>query len=163
MEQNRIIAILNLSALLKVRIIGQHSLTFIEDIFMLKKVFLTAGFIAATSIIAVGCSSKEMSFKNDIAPIIQANCIECHISPDGAGYKKSGLELSSYEGLMAGTTINGVRGAIIIAGNPASSTLLRLVEGKADPSIRMPHNKKSLKDNEITALKMWVEQGAKNN
>jgi hypothetical protein len=38
-----------------------------------------------------------------------------------------------------------------------------LVAGKVDPSIRMPHGKEALTQEEITAIEHWIEQGAKNN
>jgi hypothetical protein len=38
-----------------------------------------------------------------------------------------------------------------------------LVEGRADPSIRMPHGGDKLNDREIEILRVWVQEGAKNN
>jgi hypothetical protein len=37
-----------------------------------------------------------------------------------------------------------------------------LVEGRANPAIRMPHGREALKDKDIETLKLWVDQGAKN-
>ena len=48
-------------------------------------------------------------------------------------------------------------------GDSLSSVLIMLVEGRADPSIKMPHGKDSLPKEQIEVLKKWVEQGAKNN
>lgn len=137
------------------------------------KNLLTAALIAGVAIlVAYGCTKKEepvvkaVSFSTDIAPILTANCLECH-KPAGTGHIASGLMLSSesapdvlsYDGLMKGTKY----GPIIIAGNPLGSALNMLVEGRADPSIRMPHGKDPLTDAELEALKLWVDQGAKNN
>jgi hypothetical protein len=38
-----------------------------------------------------------------------------------------------------------------------------LVEGRVDASIRMPHGRKKLSDDEIALLKIWVDEGAKHN
>ena len=39
-----------------------------------------------------------------------------------------------------------------------------LVEGRADPSLKMPHgDAKPLEPTEIATIRQWVEQGAKNN
>jgi uncharacterized membrane protein len=108
-----------------------------------------------------GCAKepqKEISFSKQIRPIIQARCIECH-APGGQGFQASGLNMQTYDTLMKGTKF----GPVIKAGDAVSSTLMRLIEGKADPSIRMPHNKQSLTDEQINLFKEWIDQGAKNN
>jgi len=39
-----------------------------------------------------------------------------------------------------------------------------LVEGRADPSLRMPHDEgKTPRQSEIELVKVWIDQGAKNN
>ena len=120
--------------------------------------------IAKTSAIAIcvlllaACGEREVSFKGDIQPILAQSCLECH-SAGGAGYEKSGLLMSSYEDLMKGTRF----GAIIKPGDALTSALIMLVEGRADPSIRMPHHKDPLSKEQIGMLRNWVEQGAKNN
>ena len=48
-------------------------------------------------------------------------------------------------------------------GDTLTSAMLMLVEGRADPSIKMPHGKEALPKDKIDVLKKWVEQGAKNN
>lgn len=60
---------------------------------------------------------------------------------------------------MKGTRL----GPVIVAGQSVSSTLVRLIEGKADPSIRMPHGKEPLDAAKIKTIKTWVDAGAKNN
>ena len=75
------------------------------------------------------------------------------------GYAASGFDMSSYETFMKG----GKFGTFIAPGDPLGSNLILLVEGKADPSIRMPHGRKKLGDREIEVLRTWVLEGAKNN
>ena len=91
-------------------------------------------------------------------PILKKYCLECHV-PGGAGYDASGFDMSSYQTLMRG----GKFGPFVIPGDPLSSTLNMLVEGRADPSIRMPHGREKLDESEIRILRDWVEQGAKDN
>ena len=52
-------------------------------------------------------------------------------------------------------------GPVVVAGDPLSSSLYRLVAGKVDPSIRMPHGKEALSQEEILKIEQWIEQGAK--
>jgi Planctomycete cytochrome C len=105
------------------------------------------------------CGQNKVSYRDQVKPILAANCLECHTPPLGAGYTASGLDLSTYDGLMKGTKF----GPVIVPGNTLSSTLLILIEGKAHPTLRMPHGKAPLKPKEIETIKRWVEQGATNN
>ena len=116
--------------------------------------------MAALPLFLFGCGGEPaVSYSKDVQPIIAANCTECHTG-DGAGIQKSGLDMSSYEGLMKGTKF----GRVIEPGDSLSSTLILLVQGKADPSINMPHGSKGALDAaQIETLVTWVDQGAKNN
>lgn len=109
-----------------------------------------------------GCGKEpkqDVSFAHDIRPIIDGNCIKCH-APGGQGYEASGLNMQTYETLMKGTKF----GPVIKPGDAVSSTLVILVEGKADPSINMPHgNNAPLSADQVKQLKEWINQGAKNN
>ena len=108
-----------------------------------------------------GCVKEErqVSFRDNVQPILRSNCIDCHIPPSGEGYLKTGLSMATYEDLMHGT----IYGPVIVPGDSQHSILNMLVEGRADPSIRMPHGRKPLRNKEIEILRLWVEQGAVNN
>ena len=110
---------------------------------------------------SAGCQTQpKISFQNDINPILEKNCLECHKPPSGKGYRETGLNMENYESLMTGT----VYGPVIVPGNSKKSILNMLVEGRADDSMRMPHNRSTpLTDHEIRILHLWVKQGAKNN
>jgi uncharacterized membrane protein len=107
-----------------------------------------------------GCSTEQeavkISYKDRIQPILDTYCKECHVTGE-VGATDSGFVVDSYESVMKGTKL----GPIIIAGSAESSTLYRLVAGKADPSIKMPHGKRSLTKDEIKTIKLWIDQGAK--
>ena len=120
--------------------------------------------LAATATLAalalVACSREEpsVSFSKDVQPVLNARCGACHV-PGQPGYEASGLSTASYDALMEGTKY----GEVVIPGDPLSSVLTMLVEGRADPSIRMPHGDQPLPDAEKKILRDWVAQGAKNN
>jgi uncharacterized membrane protein len=45
-----------------------------------------------------------------------------------------------------------------------TSVLVMLIEGRADPAIKMPHGGAApLTDTEIKTIRAWVQQGAHNN
>jgi len=117
-----------------------------------------SSFLVSSALLLAACGQKEIGYKADVQPILQKYCVECH-AEGGQGYEKSGLLLTSYEGVMKGTRF----GSIVKPGDGLSSTLIMLVEGRADPSIKMPHGKDPLPKEKIELLKQWVVQGAKNN
>lgn len=103
---------------------------------------------------------EEVSFKNDVMPVLQDHCISCH-QPGGKGHAKSGLDLTSYEGLMKGT----VYGPVVIPGNSATSTFTKLLTG-TNKGLKMPmglNPEGTLARQYILLLRKWVAQGAKNN
>jgi hypothetical protein len=114
------------------------------------------GIIAFTTCLVLlpGCSPTP-SFTQNIRPILDANCIECH-QPGGIGYEKSGLDMRTYDSLMKGTKY----GPVIIPGDSYDSVLIELIEHRADPKINMPYHKISLSQPNIDTLKTWIDKGA---
>lgn len=117
----------------------------------------------ASSLFLAGCDNKpatpQISYAKDIAPILAQHCLECH-DQGGAGETASGLLLSSYDGLMKGTKF----GPVIKPGDSLSSTLVILVEGRADSSINMPHgDRPPLSKAQTETIRHWIDQGANNN
>ena len=116
--------------------------------------------IALFSLAATGpAAAADVSFKDEVAPILQEYCAECHTPPDGEGYTESEFDVTSYEAVMKGTK----HGSIITVGNASLSNLVILIEGQADPSIRMPHDKKKIPKDSRNVIRRWINQGAKNN
>ncbi len=99
----------------------------------------------------------EASYARDIEPVIQWRCVSCHTS-GGEGTQKSGLNLTSYDALMAGTSQGG---NLIVPGSPTTSSFMIMVTRK--DHLRMPFGAAPLSDDEIRVIKVWIEQGAKNN
>ena len=99
-------------------------------------------FAAIPMLFLAGCEVEEtISYSNNVKPILDRNCIECH-QEGGSGFEASGFGMTSYEDLMKGTKF----GPMVIAGDSAGSTMVVLMEGRADPSISMPHGGKQLSD-----------------
>ncbi len=100
----------------------------------------------------------KVSFAEDVLPLLQFRCGACHTG-EGDGLKISGLDLSSYEGLMKGTK----HGAIVVPGDVLTSNLMVLLDGKADKSIQMPHGQKKLSTCDRDLIRTWIHEGAQNN
>jgi len=105
------------------------------------------------------CAAEEaVSFKEDILPLLKWRCGSCH-EPGGAGYEKSGLDLTNYAGVMKGTKF----GPMIIPREPESSNLMLLLDWRVPPALRMPHGKKQLSSCDRSSIRTWIRQGAKDN
>jgi hypothetical protein len=111
-------------------------------------------------LLLTGCGGeKAVSFSQDVRPVLEQNCLECH-QAGGSGLEASGFNMETYDGLMKGTNF----GPMIIAGDAAGSNMLVLMEGRADPSISMPHGQQDpISQRDIQTIRLWIEQGAKNN
>ena len=116
--------------------------------------------------ITAGCS-QQVSFSQDVKPILDANCLDCHDGV-GEGSKRTDYLVTSYDNVMKGTKY----GPVVEPGNAISSTLYRVVSHEADQEIQMPpHHKRSLAEGrseplqfeEIGIIKDWIDQGAQNN
>lgn len=128
-----------------------------------KRFILCTGLATFVALLAFGAwtspaFTQEVSFAEDVLPVLTYRCAECH-QPGGAGFEASGLDLTSYKAVMAGTKY----GPMIIPGKWQESNLLAVIEHRTDPKIWMPHNRKSLSKCEIQAIRFWVMQGAKDN
>lgn len=115
---------------------------------------------AAVPAMLAACSSEpDVSFAQDVRPILEKNCLSCH-QAGGPGLDASGFSMASYEELMKGTD----GGQMIIAGDVEGSNFVVLMEGRADPSISMPHGSmEPVPATDIATIKQWIAQGAKNN
>jgi hypothetical protein len=91
-----------------------------------------------------------VSFQSDVLPILERSCVRCH----GGMRREEGLDLRTYDGMMAGS----VNGLVIVPGDASGSQLIGLVvEGE------MPSRGPGLSDEQIQVLIDWVNQGALGN
>jgi uncharacterized membrane protein len=95
-------------------------------------------------------ASGNVSYTSQVAPIFEAKCIKCH----GVESKKEGLDMLTYDNIMAGSR----NGSVITPGNAADSLLVQLiVEGE------MPNRGTKVTPEELQLIIDWVDQGALNN
>lgn len=119
---------------------------------------LAAAALAVAFAAPAMAKEEPVSFFEDVHPILQTRCVACHQAGQ-EGFVKSGFDLTSYAGLMKGTK----HGAMITPGDPVTSNLMVLIDGKADKSLQMPHGKKKLSSCDRDLIRKWIKQGAKNN
>jgi len=115
-----------------------------------------AGSTALTPIGAACAAQGQLSYSEDIAPIFRGWCASCH-APGGEGEKASGLDLTTYDGLMKGAKF----GPMVVPGKPDESNLVVLIEGRA--KVRMPFQHKPLPNCLRQNIWSWIFEGAKNN
>lgn len=95
-------------------------------------------------------ASGGVSFTNDVLPILVTSCGQCH----GVREVKEGLDLTTYEAIMAGS----FNGPVITAGNANDSYLVQqIIDGE------MPKRGPKLTAEQIQIITDWVNQGALNN
>ncbi len=131
----------------------------------------------ALSVQISGCGRDQVSFSDDILPILEASCLECHNGAStaaadeekmGEGAYTSGFSVADYAAVMKGTSL----GPVVVPSSSMSSTLYLVVAGKTAPEIRMPpHHDESWAEGRGAALSVrqiemigtWIDQGAKDN
>jgi hypothetical protein len=77
--------------------------------------------------------------------MFNGRCVFCHSGPQA----EAGLDLSSYEGLMAGSK----NGPVILPGDPAGSLL---IQRQSEPREHFGQ----VLDDELAALQAWIAAGA---
>jgi hypothetical protein len=97
-------------------------------------------------------SGDDIDFQNDVAPIFQQHCVECHHAEDPNG----GLRLDVLTDL--GTETDSGKPAIV-SGKPDESELLRRISSQ-DENLRMPPEGAPLSSDEIQTLEAWILSGA---
>ncbi len=94
-----------------------------------------------------------VDFGKDIAPILQARCIECH----GPEKQKAKLRLDTKADFFKG----GKNGAIVKAGDPGASELCkRITLPKTDDDRMPPADGEPLTSQQIAAIGAWIAEGA---
>jgi hypothetical protein len=96
---------------------------------------------------AAPAATTEVSFANDVMPILESRCIRCH----GGERVEGELILKSYAEIMAG----GESGPVVVAGDASASSLVEL-----SASGEMPKRGPKLTPAQVQTLTDWVNQGA---
>ncbi|PLX05089.1 MAG: hypothetical protein C0594_08280 [Marinilabiliales bacterium] len=91
------------------------------------------------------CKKSNISYSEDIVPIMNMNCISCHAS-DNANMFGGEIDLESYSGIIETVTDSSLSGSI------------NHTEGFSP----MPFES-MLPDCQRKQIEIWIEEGAKNN
>jgi len=97
-----------------------------------------------------GESHAAISFANEVMPILEKHCWECH-SEESA---ELGLKLDTYEGVMAGSDY----GTVVEAGDADGSLLVDMIAAGD-----MPEDGDPVPAEELEVIKTWIAEGAENN
>jgi hypothetical protein len=96
---------------------------------------------------------KNPTYDADIAPILKQHCTGCH----GDSKQSGGLTVASFADAMQG----GASGAVIKPGDPDKSRLYTLTAHTEEP--KMPPKSGRIPDAQIALIRLWIEQGAREN
>jgi len=94
--------------------------------------------------------TSGISFANDIFPILQSRCLNCH----GGDRLEEGLNIKTYADLMAGSD----NGSVVTPGDAENSLLAELVATQ-----KMPKRGPKLTPAEISLIIDWINAGALDN
>lgn len=92
----------------------------------------------------------SVSFAENVLPILQQNCTNCH----GGSKASGGFQINTYQTVMKGSRT----GAVILPGDGQSSYLVQLLQKGT-----MPRRGPKLMDAEIQIIIDWINAGAPNN
>ena len=95
------------------------------------------------------------SFACDLLPMYKAMvCTQCHHKGDDS---TAGLDLSSYEGIMAGSD----RGPVVIPGDPENSLIVQMTDPPRSHATDI--GGKPMDQRTINKQRAWIAEGAFNN
>jgi len=101
--------------------------------------------------LALQANAETISY-DALAPLLGERCVMCHSGPPAA----AGLRLDTLEGLLVGSA----KGPAVKQGDPASSELVRRLNGSSQP--RMPMTGPPfLTDAEVALFEQWIAGGVK--
>ena len=93
---------------------------------------------------ASSTAAKPVVFESDVQPILTAKCTGCH----GTETRIKEMNLGTLDGVMKGSE----SGPVVTAGKPDESKLYQMVrDGK------MPPGKTHLADDQVAAIRSWIE------
>lgn len=110
----------------------------------------TLGPIPLTQASPTGNVASSVSFTNQVLPIFQTYCVECH----GGVRTREGLNMTNYDNLMAGS----FNGTVIVPGNANDSLVVQLIAAG-----EMPERGTAPSSAELQIIIDWINQGAINN
>jgi Planctomycete cytochrome C len=109
-----------------------------------------------TEAVKSGSTAAGISFQNDVAPILVANCVDCH-GQGRPGLTRGKLDLTSFAKLMQGTPEEKV----IEPEKPDESHLVLRVKGEETPQMPQGGNNNGLSEEAIGKIEQWIKAGAR--
>ena len=107
-------------------------------------------FFFSTSYCLAQSPSKQINFKDDIYPLLDRRCFECHQGKDA----EAGYRLDLREEILGQT--NGQPLAIV--GDAGKSEIIKRITA-TDKTRMPPKGNKRLPESEIATLRTWIDQG----
>ncbi len=115
--------------------------------------FLGSALLLLAGTSRVLADAKNPTYDDDVLPIVKQHCVTCHSNDK----QKSDLNLATYAALQKG----GSGGVVVKPGDPSKSTIYTLSAHLAEP--KMPPQGNKMPDAQLATLKLWIEQGAREN
>ncbi len=112
-------------------------------------ILLIASILLINGATALGEDTGKITFVDDILPILEDKCVNCH-NPDES---KGGLDLSTFSATMTG----GSGGDIVVSEDPTGSRLYSLAAHLEEPF--MPPKGTQADEKELKLLSDWVASG----
>jgi mono/diheme cytochrome c family protein len=109
-------------------------------------------FLAILALPARAGAAEEKLFEERISPIFTKHCIGCH----GLDDEKAKLNLTSFADVIKG----GKSGAVVVPGKSAESILFERITSKGERVMPPKKAKDPLSEEEIAAIKAWIDGGA---
>ena len=94
--------------------------------------------------------TASVSFSNDVLPILQSRCVNCH----GGDKIEEGLNLTTFATIMAGSE----NGSVLTPGDADNSLIAEQVVSQ-----EMPKRGPKLTPPQVQVIIDWINQGALNN
>ncbi len=118
------------------------------------RILLAVGFFTLTLSVIAFSQKKQLTFKNDVFPLIKSYCLPCHLQEND---NPSELSLDNYELTMKG----GEHESTVVVGKPKESNLYLKLLPNPPFGKQMARNRKKLSEEEVKTIYDWIEQGAK--
>ncbi len=104
---------------------------------------------ASVAIVFTATAQEKVTFQDHVLPLVEANCAKCHNSDK----KKGDLDLTSFSAALAG----GASGKIVVAGDPDSSKVWKVINHTEDPP--MPPKSSKMADKDLAIFRKWIAGG----
>ena len=113
-----------------------------------QNVWLVVAGLMAAQILATSLPA-QVNYRDDVRSVLRDHCASCH----NANRMQSGLDLSSYNGVLAGSS----SGEVVSKGDPDDSYLYLVTAHEEEPT--MPPGPEMIPNEDLEVLRLWIEQG----